>query len=466
MDITWILALTLLTGLLTARIICTAVTFAKSSRCKKRIKIKDAHQKYIGFGFGAVCFLILTALTAVPAFMYDRGFTEKVTDALKATSYVMAAVYSLFELVFGSAAFLTEDGIITQAAFYPAGKAKYRLEKDERETFISLFTNKEKYDFSFFVSKKNESDITAAVEELYEEFNGTVPKHRRQSYFKRNFLINVCSLLIIAGGIFIWYISSKPVIFVGDKILKTNSEYAVFNAFGYHELVFGNASQYFDKLYEKSDEILENIDYTQNLTSEDMAALKQMPNLKYLDITLNSVTDLTEIGKLTQLEGFALGGGVLISKPKDYSPVGNLKGLKYFCGLGLYDLNDLTLFEDMDDIAYFELTATDIKNGLDVICEKEDLLYLNLFLCTSEDFSPIGKCSKLKHLDISETNAADLSFLKNLTELETLDISGINAEDYSVLADLPRLKRLDARYNEIPQEIIDELTEKGVTVYN
>ena len=129
-------------------------------------------------------------------------------------------------------------------------------------------------------------------------------------------------------------------------------------------------------------------------------------------------------------------------KPQDYSHIKNLTNLKYFSGLGLYNCNDLTIFENMDNLIYFELTAADIQKGLEVICEKENLACLNLFLCTTEDFSPIEKCVNLKKLVLSDTNVTDISFLKNLTELEYLTIENTNPEEYDKIGCCTKLKYL------------------------
>lgn len=205
-------------------------------------------------------------------------------------------------------------------------------------------------------------------------------------------------------------------------------------------------------------------DSSENIKPDDLTALTKMPNLKHLCVTCNNIDDLTEIGKLTQLEGLAFGGGNMFAKPQDYSPIKNLTNLKYFSGLGLYNFNDLTIFENADNLVLFELTGAEIKSGLYKVCEKENLLDLNLYRCTAEDFSPIGKCVKLKSLSLSSTNVTDLSFLENLKELEYLDIDNVKAEDYSVLLELPKLNKLRAENTDIPNYIVNKLAAKGVDV--
>lgn len=498
-----------LTAFFTAEIIWTAVTYAKAVRYKKRIKVKDAHEKYLAEAAALFCFLGLTLITLVPLCKYDFDFTLKVRETLRVIMYGQMSLIFLFDLLFGSKAYITDDGIITTAAFFHKGKAKYEIEKSEVETFILLYTKKVKHDFSFVFKPKYENDMTNIMDYLgYEKFDGTAPNFSKQSYTKRNIITLLCTLLIFVCGLLGWYALAKPVVFVGDKIVKTDSEYVLFSTAGYENLLFSNNSKYYGELAEKADGMYDYVDHSENITSDDIAALQQMPNLKHLNVATNNIDDLTEIGKLTQLEGLAFGGGKMYLKPNDYSPIKNLTNLKYFSGLGLYNFNDMTVFEKMDDLIYFELTFADIQNGLDVICGKEHLLDLSLYRCTAEDFSPIEKCVNLKRLSLSDTNVTDISFLKNLTELEYLDIDNTNpeeynkigcctklkflyisdtnitdlsflknlkslerldmvgidnAEDYSVLLEIPSLKHIDmSPKDSIPHEIIEMLREKGI----
>lgn len=498
-----------LTAFFTAEIIWTAVTYAKAVRYKKRIKVKDAHEKYLAEAAALFCFLGLTLITLVPLCKYDFDFTLKVRETLRVIIYGQMSLIFLFDLLFGSKAYITDDGIITTAAFFHKGKAKYEIEKSEVETFILLYTKKVKHDFSFVFKPKYENDMTNIMDYLgYEKFDGTAPNFSKQSYTKRNIITLLCTLLIFVCGLLGWYALAKPVVFVGDKIVKTDSEYVLFSTAGYENLLFSNNSKYYGELAEKADGMYDYVDHSENITSDDIAALQQMPNLKHLNVATNNIDDLTEIGKLTQLEGFAFGGGNMFAKPQDYSPIKNLINLKYFSGLGLHNFNDLTLFENTDNLVLFELTGAEIKSGLDKICEKENLLDLNLYLCTAESFSDIGRCTKLKSLVLADTNVKDLSFIENLTELEYLNIQNTNAEnyykigkctklksltinnaniidisfvknlkslerlnmvgidnaeDYSVLLEIPSLKHIDmSPKDSIPHEIIEMLREKGI----
>lgn len=312
-------------------------------------------------------------------------------------------------------------------------------------------------------------DALPVLDDLYGWFDGTFAEKKRKNYTLRNFIIIIGIGLLLSGSLFAWYKIEKPFVIVGDRLVRTDSEYVLFSDLIYNSYSYGDYFKYLPEIDEKFDEIFNAMmtEYSAHtnyykFTSKDLNGLKDMPNLKHL--CLHNVPDLTEIGEVTTLEGLYFGGADKFEKPKDFTPLKNLTDLKYFTGLGLNDLNDLTVFENADDLLFFELTYADIQKGLDVIGSKDDLTILWLSFCTADDFSPIGNCKNLKVLYLNDTNVNDLSFLKNLTGLEKLNISGTNAEDYSVLLEMPSLTNLSAREGAIPDDILEKLEEKGVEI--
>ncbi len=456
----WTVFTAIVAGFFITLIIETVSTAVKKRKLGKAIRLKPYNNTY-----GWIIFFgILQGLNAGTTFMSLKysDFTESVLNWIKIVCYLLIFCECFLAYFLRTRAYLTEGGIISNYSLFPPESVKYLTETVETEIKIKLYTKKQN-PYCTYLAKSKET--LPMLERLYSEFDGNAPKVKIKNGTVKYLLTMLCTSLIFVGGIFTWYVIEKPVVFIGDKIVKTDSEYALFSYFGYYDLLRQDDLQYYGEIAKKAQEMFDYVETSENLTSEDMAALKKMPNLKYLDVTQNNIDDLTEIGKLTQLEGLAFGGRDMYLKPKDYLSIKNLTNLKYFCGLGLGDCNDLTIFENMDDIIYFELTAADIQKGLDVICEKENLLNLKLFRSNISDFSPIGKCKKLKKLTISETNITDLSFLKNLKELKYLNISKTNAENYSALLEMPSLEQVSAVDCDIPNEIIEKLTEKGVEIY-
>lgn len=433
----------------------------KCLKCGKRICVR----KYRSIGiWWYIAFAILHGLKAITEIygLKDCTFTESVLGKIKIVCFLLIFVTFIFGFFLQTRAYITEKGIITAMAFLPVSGVKYSVKTEYDEYIIDLYTKKEKPSYTFCTKKENASEM---LENFYEKADGTAAKVKIKSLTIQYLLIILCTSLIAVVGTFSWYENKKPFIFVKNIIVPTDTEWAMFCDAGYFDLMFTNTVNYYDDLNGKRQEMWDNRYDLQNLTPEDIVVLKELPNLKHLDVIASDIDDLTTIGELTQLEGLAIGGGKMFAKPTDYSPLKNLTKLKYFIGYGLYNFNDMTVLENADDLAYFELTYADIQSGLDVICEKENLLVLGLYSCTAEDFSPIGNCSRLKWLSLYEINVDDLSFLKNLKELEYLDIRNIKAEDYSVLLELPKLNKIYAKNTDIPNYIVNELAEKGIEVY-
>lgn len=449
-------ALAVVSGYIIAEIVEILLLFFKSRKCQRHIAVKNSSNKYawdISIIILLIFMILYRGITFYPSL---ERYTKTIENNLIITLYLLASLFLFIRFVFGRTAYITEKGIIGTFSSYCKNEAKYSIKRIGGETLLKIYTNSENPDVTYTVKYKNERKALALMKRLYPEYNGEITAKRNRQIW-RHYIFYIGYGLLCTGALTAWYFVTMPVIFVGDKIVKTDSEYAIFHSGMFYEnSVIPN---------DISEKVYEAIDISEKITSKDTAVLKKMPNLKYLDIMCNNIDDLTEIGDLTQLEMLRFGGGNKYEKPKDYSPLKKLKNIKYFTGAGLYELNDLTLFEDMDDLVYFELTFADIQTGLDVICEKENLLYLDLICCKAENFSPIGKCVKLKTLILDDTNVTDLSFLENLKELEHLGIDNVKAEDYSVLLELPSLKKLRAAKCDIPDEIINELTEKGVKIY-
>lgn len=453
----WTITTAVVAGFFLTCIIEAISTAIKKRKHGKRISIKMYQSSSMWWVIALAILHGLNAITEIYGLKYCT-FTESVLSKIKIVCYLLIFCTFIFAFFLRTRAYITEKGIITGMSFLPVLGVKYSVKKEYDEYIINIYAKKEKPSYIYCTKKEK---AISMLEMNYDEFDGSTPDVKFKSGTAKYLLTLLCTSLIFVVGIFAWYETLKPVVFIGDKIVKTDSEYAIIgDTFYLHFMVKSTA--YPDDVIDK---LCETSDPSRNIKNEDLAALKKLPNLKYLDVLQNNITDLTTIGELTQLEMLRFGGGSKIEKPKDLSPLKNLNKLKYFSGLGLYEFNDLTLFENMDDLVYFELTFANIGGDLNVICEKDNLLLLELFYCTAEDFSPIEKSTKLKYLGLSETNVTDLNFLENLTELKYLSIENINAEDYSVLLNLPKLTTIYAGDTEIPHEIISKLKEKGVTIY-
>lgn len=425
--------------------------------------------------FAVLCIgLTIYSLIWFAEYEDSSSFTHSVQSIILLILYLSAAVFFFIEAVAVPKAYLTENGIMSFYASYPKDTAKYTLKKEKNKVFIKLYTDGTKPIVSYKISALLLKDhAIPLLDGLYGKFDRTAPAGRNKNYTVRYLAASLTVSLLIIGAASLWYAIEKPVIFVGEKLVRTNSEYAVFDT-PYRFLDFNgyyfNFPNYSRRI-EYSRKMLAASDETDALTSSDLKHLKEMPYLRHLCLTNNDIDDLTEIGKLTQLEGLYIGGEKrfhgdkeVYKIPEDYSPLKNLTNLRFFAGLGLSNLNDLTVFENSDDLLLFVLTGTDIQKGLDIICSNESLTVLDLSGCTADDYSPVGNCKNLQVLYLRGSNAKDLSFLRNLTNLKILDIDDISAQDYAVLLELPSLEYVRMYVDDLPDEIPEKLEEKGVEV--
>lgn len=455
-------------GFLVTCIIEAVSTAIKKSKYGKRITIKPNPNNYgwiIFFGIlqGLNAGLAVYSLEQTLKYRdFTRNFFNSIIlNSIKIVCYLILMCGCIIAYFLRTRSYLTEGGIVSDNSFFPVKSVKYSVETVGNEYMVNLYTKKPKPSYTYLIKNK---EAISMLENHYEKTDGNAPDVKIKRDTVKYLLTLLCTSLIFAGGIFAWYENQKPFIFVKDTVVPTNTEWAMFCDAGYFDLMFTDTVDYYDDLNGKSQEMWDNRYDLQNLTPKDIIILKELPNLKHLDVIASDIDDLTTIGELTQLEGLAVGGGKMFAKPTDYSPLKNLTKLKYFMGYGLYNFNDMTVLENADDLAHLELTYADIQTGFDVIREKENLLVLELYSCTAEDFSPIGNCSKLKRLSLNKTNVDDLSFLENLKELEYLNINDVKAEDYSVLLELPKLNTLYAQNTDIPNYIVNKLAAKGVDV--
>ena len=449
-------------------IIIWAIMFVKCRSCKIRIPIKEYDAKYVLPIFIAFLLIINAVILIKNELSRYYSFTEMVTDNLNMILNISSAAFLIFVNLSFPKAYLTEKGVISVNTFYPRDTVKYSIQKAGNQKFVRLHIKNNKASDPMYVIKNTDlEDALPVLDDLYGWFDGIFAETKRKTYTLRNFIIIIGTVLLLSGSLFAWYKIEKPFVMVGDRLVRTDSEYVLFSDLIFHSYTYADYYKYLPEIEEKFDEIFDAMmteysDYTNyyKFTSKDLNDLKDMPNLKHL--CMYSIDDLTEIGEVATLEGLYLGGADKFDKPEDFTPLKNLTDLKYFVGLGLNDFNDLTVFENADDLMFFELTYADIQKGLDVIGSKDNLTILWLSRCTADDFSPIGNCKNLKVLYLNDTNVNDLSFLGDLTELEQLNLSSTNAENYSVLLEMPSLKYLASYKSSIPEDILKKLEEKGV----
>lgn len=508
------IALAVIIGFTIAEIVEIALLFFRSRKCNYRIAVKNSNKKY-AWDISIIVVCIFAFFWRRNEFYAYYDFSEIVEYYISTSLYLLISLFMLIRFIFIRNAYITENGIIGAIFSHHKNDARYSIKRIGGETLLKLYTNSADPDVTYAIKRNNERKALALIKKLYPEYNGE-PDMKRNLHGRRHTFFYIGCGLVCTSALAAWYFAEMPVVFVGDKIVKTDSEYALFDYMGMYRIPPTNVIPPI-KIDAFNDSDTPEFDYSEiqnseKITSNDLYMLKKMPNLKQLCLTDNYIYDFTEIGQLTKLEGLYFNCyDKEMQKHIDYTPLKNLVELKYFMGISMKNFDDFSIFENMDKLENVVLSDIDITSeNMEILCKKERLKGLSFLLCNFEDYSALNMCKDLSYLDISNTNITNLSFCQNMPYLETLytknltelesytdigcctnlkrlnisnsnitDISflaGLNklesiymdkvsADDYSVLTELASLEYLKvSNTDDIPKEIINKLTQNGVLI--
>ncbi len=145
---------------------------------------------------------------------------------------------------------------------------------------------------------------------------------------------------------------------------------------------------------------------------EDFSKLKELTNLKVLELNSSGLKDISDITSLSKLEELSL----------QYTHIKNLEGIEKLTNLKKLDLYDASYIDDFD-----------------VIGNLKNLETLNLCQTKIKDITPLKKLEKLKNINLNDTkvSAKDrLSLIRtNLIELEEGETSRLNLSPSGLIED-------------------------------
>ena len=179
-----------------------------------------------------------------------------------------------------------------------------------------------------------------------------------------------------------------------------------------------------------SKEVMTTIAALENLKSltlaqggiSDISPLVNAHSLEYLDLSYNSIGDVTPISSLPNLKTLYMAHNALT----DLSALNTLSSLERLN----VSYNSLTSIAPIS--ANLALTELRASNNLIV------------------SLGALNNLPGLKVLDVGHNNLTDITVLGSCTELTELDISNNNLTDISALAPLMKLQFFNCSYNAIP----------------
>ena len=180
-----------------------------------------------------------------------------------------------------------------------------------------------------------------------------------------------------------------------------------------------------------------------NCSLSTVSGLETATKISYLDISQNTIRDLTPLQSMTNLQEAYLQHNAI----NDLTVLGGLKSLKKLD----VSFNLLSTINPLLNCT--TLTSLNVGNntlvslaGIGSLSALETLKVANN---TLSDVTPISECQKLRELDLSSNMITDISALGVLSNLETFAFSRNNVVDLPEFADDCALVTIDGSHNKL-----------------
>lgn len=173
------------------------------------------------------------------------------------------------------------------------------------------------------------------------------------------------------------------------------------------------------------------------------AGLETSTSLTYLDLSQNTIRDLTPLQTMTSLQDLVLNHNAV----NDLSALSSLNSLKTL-DVSFNLLSSLNPIYNCSALTSLNAGSNTILSltGIEKLASLESL---NLSGNSLQDISPIIACTGLKDLDISENMLTDISGLSALSQLQTFDFSRNNVVDLPAFDKACALITIDGSHNQL-----------------
>lgn len=168
-----------------------------------------------------------------------------------------------------------------------------------------------------------------------------------------------------------------------------------------------------------------------------------LTNLKSVNLSKNSIVDITLIRSLSAIESLDLS----FNKITDINPIENLTQLT-FLNLSNNKIKFLSPLKELTRLQILNVDKNQI-NSIIVLANLKKLQVLNISRNSIQDLAPISNHSELLHLSLHKTKIKNVSKICTIENLLSLDIGGNLILDYNCLERLKNLTTLNLSFSRI-----------------
>ena len=174
-----------------------------------------------------------------------------------------------------------------------------------------------------------------------------------------------------------------------------------------------------------------------------LSVLAGLPQLKWLELGKNAITDVAPLTALTQVEYLWLQENAI----SDVSLLSNLTQLRdlHLNNNAISDISALAGLKQLRILSLYNNSIPDITP----LAGLTRLLSLQLSGNPATDIAPLARLAKLKTLDIGNTGISDISILTELIQLTNLTLVRNNIRDLTPLKKLTNLTSLQLGDNQV-----------------
>ena len=181
------------------------------------------------------------------------------------------------------------------------------------------------------------------------------------------------------------------------------------------------------------------------IADSDLRFLGEMTSLTHLTLSGCSISTIAQMSKLTKLEYLDLSNNII----RNLSALSGMVQLQelYLSGNALISLKDIAGLQNLQvlDVSYNSLASTAPVASLTAL-RKLDVSSNNLM---QQDLEGLQALTELEHFAAAYNNLIDLDVLQNCKKLKTLNVSHNTLLNIQAAALLPMLEELDFSHNEV-----------------